>query len=185
MSVPDGKMRCVAMCLLLFLAVGCGGSTGRFDVVVSMDKAWLDQGALPSVEVHLVGVNISEYPNWSKMSMTTYWKEASRADGSNPKVYIMKFGQGKPETQTLPKSDPIWKIWKEGYSQYLFVLADIPGVYVDESGDADARRLILPLDVGSWRKAKYVPVGTSVIQIDVAKPPSGVYCLNPPAGKVK
>ena len=181
------KIRCLAVGVLLISLAGCGTSTGTFNVVVKMDDAWGSRSALPSVEVHLVGVNNSEYAAMSTEKMTKYWKETSGA-ADTKRRRVMKFGQSLPPEQTLPKSDAIWQEWKKNNCRYLFVLADIPEVRPDQDkdGDADARRLILPLEVQAWRKAKYVPMsGPSTIIISISKPPVGVYCVNAPETRVE
>jgi len=67
---------------------------------------------------------------------------------------VIKFGQGPCEI-ALAKKDPIQRIWKSRKAEYLFVLADLRGIFTDLPGNADARRLMLPA-VGSedWG---YVP----------------------------
>lgn len=97
-----------------------------------------------SVEVHLVGVNRFEKDIWETMSMTDYWTPGNQLRKSAQEyTCVIKFGTG-PCTKSLSKKHPIRKIWKGKNAEYLFVLADLPGVYTDSIGNTDPRRLRLP-----------------------------------------
>jgi len=101
-----------------------------------------------SVEVHLVGVNRYEKDTWEAMSMTDYWKPENKIrESARAYTHVIQFGQGPCEI-ALAKNDPIRRIWKSRKSEYLFVLADLPDIFPDFPGNADARRLRLPA-VGS------------------------------------
>ena len=129
---------------LLLLGLLAGGCSRTLAVVAS------DPICSKSVEVHLVGVNRFEKDLWETTSMTDYWTPGSQLRKSAKEyTYVIQFGRGPCEA-TLGKKDPIRKTWKKRKAEYLFVLADLPGVYTDSAGNADARRLCLPA-VGSDR----------------------------------
>ena len=107
-----------------------------------------------SIEVHLVGVNRYEKDTWETMSMTDYWTPPENQLRKSAKAYthVIKFGQGPCEI-VLAKKDPIQGAWKSRKAEYLFVLADLRGIFSDLSGNADARRLILPaVSSDDWGK---------------------------------
>jgi hypothetical protein len=83
------------------------------------------------------------------MSMTEYWTppENELRKSAKAYTYVIRFGQGPCEI-ALAKNDPIQGIWKSRKAEYLFVLADLRGIFSDLPGNADARRLMLPA-VGS------------------------------------
>ncbi|MCD6303485.1 MAG: hypothetical protein J7M21_00810 [Planctomycetes bacterium] len=140
------------MSLLAPLAGGCG--TGPFNVEVFLDQAdagLRDKiGAVRSIEVNLVGVNEIEYQRWQQMSMNAYWEPDNPIRASAKKI-VMTFGQGHDSKQTLKKNDPIWNVWlKQRKAKYLFVLAYMPWITADQPGQADPRRIILPLDIKRW-----------------------------------
>ena len=97
-----------------------------------------------SVEVHLVGINSSEKDLWETMSMTDYWTPGNQLRKSAQEyTYVIQFGQG-PCMVSLVKKDPIRRTWKNRKIEHMFVLADLPGVFTDSPGNADARRMQLP-----------------------------------------
>jgi len=141
--------RCVLGILLLGLSTG--GCSRTVTVAAS------DPICKKSVEVHLVGVNRFEKDLWETTSMTDYWTPGSQLRQSAKEyTYVVQFGRGPCEA-ALDKKDPVRKVWKKRKAEYLFVLADLPGVYTDSPGNADARRLRLPaVDSDRWglRKKK-------------------------------
>lgn len=134
---------CVSGMLLLGLLTG--GCSQKVTVVAS------DPICKKSVEVHLVGVNRFEKDLWEKTSMTDYWAPGSQLR-KNAQEYtrVIQFGREPSCEVALGKKDPKRKVWKERKAEYLFVLADLPGVHTDSEGNADARRLRLPA-LGSKR----------------------------------
>ena len=129
---------------LPLLGLLTGGCSSALSVVAS------DPICNKSVEVHLVGVNRFEKDLWETTSMTDYWTPGNQLRKSARQyTYVIQFGRGPCEA-SLDKKDPIRKAWKERKAEYLFVLADLPGVYADSVGNADPRRLCLPA-VGSNR----------------------------------
>jgi hypothetical protein len=126
------------------------------------------------VEVHLVGVNRFEKDLWETTSITDYWTPGNQLRKSAKEyTYVIQFGRG-PCEETLSKKDPIRKVWKKRKAEYLFVLADLPGVYTDSAGNADARRLRLPaLDSDRW--------GLRKKKIDIRIEESNIVSLTVPA----
>jgi len=129
-----------------------------------------------SVEVHLVGVNRFEKDLWETTSMTDYWTPGNQLRKSSKEyTYVIQFGQG-PCEETLGKKDPIRQTWKKRKAEYLFVLADLPGVYTDSTGNADARRLRLPaLGSKHW--------GLRKKQVDIRIEESNIVSLTVPASE--
>jgi hypothetical protein len=160
---------------LLTGLVGCasGPSMGRYDVVVTMDPELANRaGGAPQVMVDLVGVNDTEFQQWSGKSMTEYWSPngAMRSESKTYR-YEIPFGPGNAEPKTLSRKDKVWQAWKDRGALHLFVLADLPGAHGDKPGTEDGRRVILPLDKARWTK-------TDTIQIFVQR--TRVTCTTPP-----
>lgn len=133
--------------LLAALALAGGGCASPFpsQVTVSLDKSWLYRvETLPSIEVNLVGVGAAETHLWETYSMTKYWRPGDRLRAETDKA-VLQFGAGRPLSQTLKSSDPIWERWREAGITTIFILADLPGLYSDLPGDADPRRSVLPV----------------------------------------
>jgi hypothetical protein len=125
-----------------------------------------------SVEVHLVGVNKSQEKQWDTESMTKYWEPDNQLRKSaKAYTHVIKFGQGPCEI-VLDKKDPIRKIWKQRKAEYLYILADLPRIFDDKEGDADARRLRIPA-----LKSKCWPFLENKIEINIES--SGIVCLTP------
>lgn len=157
------KGQVFGLLLVVLLMGGC-----RTIVVTATDDI-----CKKSVEVHLVGVNRFEKSRWESVSMTEYWKPGSDLRKSSKGYrYTIQFPvrsaallKGETPCQKImaeEDKDPIWNIWKARSAEYLFVLADLPrGIrkFEDLSGNADARRLCLPLDKGCWEKGK---IGLSI-----------------------
>jgi hypothetical protein len=136
------RFRCFVLGLLLFgmLTGGCSAIRGSRPVNVTAS----DPICKKSVEVHLVGINSSEKDLWETMSMTDYWTPGNQLRKSAQEyTRVIQFGQG-PCMVTLDKKDPIRRTWKNRKIEYMFVLADLPGVFTDSAGNADARRMQLP-----------------------------------------
>jgi len=136
------------VCCLLLVGLLAGGCSRAVNVIAA------DDICKKSVEVHLVGVNRFEKDTWETMSMTDYWTPPENQLRKSAKAYthVIKFGQGPCEI-ALAKNDPIQSIWKSRKAEYLFVLADLRGIFSDLPGNADARRLILPaVSSDNWGK---------------------------------
>lgn len=147
------RLRKHQVVVLLVVAVLAGGCSQVANVMVTrVASITADEDVCKkSVEVHLVGVNRFEKDKWETMSMTEYWQPDNQLRKSAREyTYVIRFGQ-EPCERILSKKDPIRKIWKSRRAEYLFVLADLPGIFPDMPGNADARRLQLPaLDSASW-----------------------------------
>jgi hypothetical protein len=133
----------------LLLAGGCASAPKAriFNVKVTLDPAL----AGSSLQVDLIGANpISDLPKYESYSVSDYWKPGDSLRHDATKA-VLAFGQGRPMTQTLSSTDPIWKKWIATGAMHLVVLVDLPGIPADRAGNADPRRLILPLDGAQWK----------------------------------
>lgn len=154
---------------LLLIGLLAGGCSRAVNVIAA------DDICKKSIEVHLVGVNRYEKDTWETMSMTDYWTPPENQLRKSAKAYthVIKFGQGPCEI-ALAKNDPIRGIWKSRKVEYLFVLADLRGIFSDLPGNADARRLMLPA-VGSedWgRLTKTINIrieGGNIVPLTIPK----------------
>ncbi len=165
--------------LLVLAIAGCAGM-GRFDVDVTVDRAGFKSGvgAVPSIEVNLVGVNNVEFPKWNTKSMTEYWEpdDPLRTGTVNRGfAYVMTFGEEQPVRQVLSRRHPVWSQWAANGAENLFVLVNYPRVAKDQAGNADPRRKILPLERKRWKGYFW---GKRVIWLEVA--PGGLICHTPP-----
>jgi hypothetical protein len=168
-----------ALLLVLVSAAGCSGM-GKFDVVVKLDESFRAEGAtVPSIEVDLIGVNAVEYPRWENYSMSQYWSPADQLRRDADK-YVMRFGQDWALAQTLRHQDAVWRRWKPKQATHLFVLAFLPGVHEDQPGNADPRRLILPLDQRRWPRYGWWYLLWRNRRIELLVKSSEISCLTPP-----
>lgn len=138
---------------LVMFALALGGCASApkpraYVVEVALDPAL----AGTSLQVDLVGANeISDLPKWQNYSVTSYWQpgNAFRRDALKS---TLVFGRGKPEVQSLPLDDARWAQWLKTGALHLVIIADLPDVVSDQVGNADPRRLILPLDRAAWNR---------------------------------
>jgi hypothetical protein len=128
------------------IGCGCKHESKPYNVTVSLDPRFTSK---PAIEVHLVGVNDSEDRMWNTYAMSKYWSASDTLRQSAPK-YVMSFGQGKPDSQTLSADNKIWNDWLSRGATRLYVLAFLPEKFDDAPGDQDPRRRILPLDRCQW-----------------------------------
>lgn len=131
---------------------GCGGSArmGKYNVTVSVDQAWRSTGRIDSIEVDVVGINPALAARWSGKAVSEYFAASGdqlRKDATN---HIMRFSTEDSGAKTLSRTDDKWDEWLGDGATQLFVIADILG-HDDQPGDADARRLILPLGTDRWK----------------------------------
>jgi len=122
---------------------------------------------MPSIEVHLLALDNVKGRALQGISMSDYWNPNRTRDTHTKRV--MRFGEGKPAAQMLSRNDPVWKRWGATGATYLFVLADLQGLYEDKEDVKDPRRLILPLSRDRWNH--------KTIQVTIEK--SGVFCNTP------
>lgn len=155
--------------LLLGIIAGCTSTpvARNFNVRIEVDAAL----AASSVQLDLVGANaISDLPKWQTYSVSDYWQPGDPLRRDSDKA-VLRFGPGKPTIQSFSGSDPIWNRWLRTGALYLVVLVDLPGIAADREGNADPRRLILPLDKAEWAR------GTETIELRVQE--SGIRLLTP------
>lgn len=117
-----------------------------YNVEIMLDPAL----AGTSLQVDVVGANeLSDLPKWQSYSVTEYWQPGN-AFRRDARKATLAFGRGRPDTQTLAISDPQWAEWLRTGALHLVIIADLPGPMSDQMGNADPRRLILPLDRAAW-----------------------------------
>jgi hypothetical protein len=149
MKIILSYVRTFVTLLIVLPAVGCT----KVNVIATNDICQ------KSVEVHLVGVNRFEKDQWEAVSMADYWKPGNKLrESAKGYTYVIRFGKG-PCKYTLSEKDPIWRdVWKARKAAYLFILADLPGIFPDLAGNADARRLSLPLPPRGWGMTKEINI---------------------------
>ena len=144
-----------------------------FNIIVELNRTLFSGKNEPaSLEVHVVMLPFALAKNFEKFAMSDYWNPS--IPDNNFAKYKMFFGPGKPPSQTLASSDPIWRKWQQGTppmeEQWIFILADIKGAFKDEESSKDPRRMILPANPKDW------PAGRT-IQISVGR--DGMVNLTP------
>ena len=128
------------------------------------------------VEVHLVGVSRFERQRWTDANMSEYWRSENplRKSAKNY-TKVIRF---EPDSckHILGKKDPIRNVWKTEKAEYLFVLADLRGLFEDLPGNADARRLELPApDSARWGMKSEIEIiirDRNVVSHSLPKPES-------------
>jgi hypothetical protein len=156
MSEVLAKYRMFGLLLAVLLSGGCS-RVASVVVTRTVDVTATQEICRKSVEVHLVGVNRFEKDQWENMLMTEFWQPENKLrQSAKDYTYVIQFGQG-PCENVLGKKDPIRKVWKKRKAEYFFVLADLPGIFDDLPGNADARRLRLPAPNSAcwgWRQTQ-------------------------------
>jgi hypothetical protein len=105
-----------------------------------------------SLQVEVIGTNPTDLSKWESLSVSQYWQPGNVQRRDANKV-TYDFGRGKPATVSLPLSDPKWNQWLDGGATHLVILADLPTLAVDQPGNADSRRLVLPLGKDHWKES--------------------------------
>ena len=124
-----------------------------------------------SLQLDIIGANeTSDLPKWQNYSVTQYWQPGNAFRRDARKV-TFAFGRGQPTVQTLLSSDPQWAEWLRTGALHLVLVADLPGAMSDQVGNADPRRLILPLDRAAW--------GSKVNKIEIVVQGSGLRLMTP------
>jgi hypothetical protein len=126
---------------------GCSSPEPRaYSVAVEVDKPLVGT----SLQVDIIGARKdADLPFWENLSVSDYWQpENSRRRDANKVTLI--FDREQPKRAILPLKDVHWKQWLDSGAHSLVILADIPGVVAPPSGSIDPRRLILPLETGTW-----------------------------------
>ncbi len=135
------NIKLVGLLMMGLMIVGCT-IKGTKNPVINLEAAQNICGK--SVEVHLIGVNKSQKESWDTVSMTKYWQPENQIRKSaKPYTIVVSFEQGPCEI-TIPTKHPTRRIWKKRKAEYLYILADLPGIFYDKGGNADARRLRIP-----------------------------------------
>jgi len=147
-KLPGRAVLTSVACLVLASCVTRPAPTRRFNISVAVDPAL----AASSLQIDLIGVNASDLPKWRSLSVTEYWQpgDPKRRDAEKA---VLDFRQGKKLVQVFPASDPLWQRWFSTGAENLVVLVNLTGLVTDREGDADPRRLILPLEKRAWSSA--------------------------------
>lgn len=155
MNIPARLALLLPALVLVGVLAGCGTPRPKnYDV-------YLSAAVNASVTVDVIGVNPAEAAQWSGYSMTKYWQQGDAFRASATKrTYTVRINPGQAQEVLILKdakkdanTAAYWKQWKEAGATQLFILADLPGAPEDKTGDADPRRLILPLTPDRWPNA--------------------------------
>jgi hypothetical protein len=155
--------------LVLGLLAGCSTAPTptQYSLSFKLDKAL--EGT--SLAVDIIGANaVSDLPKWEAYSITDYWQPGNVTRRDADKASL-EFGRGRPTTQVFSSTDPKWNQWLKTGALHVVVIVDLPGIPSDKQGNADPRRLILPLDKAQW------PSGQKTIEVLIQE--SGVRLLTP------
>lgn len=139
------------MAVVLFACGGCASSMVKpraFEVRLTLDPALTNT----SLQVDLIGANtLADLPKWTSYSVSEYWQPDNplRRDDSH---LCAQFGRGLPARVVIKREHPHWQMWLKSGASHLVILADLPGVATDHVGNADPRRLIIPLDKKLWNR---------------------------------
>lgn len=146
----------LATAALALLFSGCASAPKpvAHSVKITVDKSLENT----SLQIDLIGANATaDIPKWESYSVTEYWQPGN-STRTNADRLTLDFGRGKETAQTVPATDAKWTRWIEQGASYVVIIADLPGVAADKGGNADPRRLILPLDAKQWKKDKKDPL---------------------------
>jgi hypothetical protein len=148
---PINFILTLSFTLALIVFGGCNSTTVKpraFDVQLTIDKSLEST----SLQVDLIGANtLADLPKWTSYSVTDYWQPDNPQRRDAPKI-TFQFGRGLPASGNVSRYDPRWEPWMKTGAAYLVVIADLPGVATDQAGNADSRRLIIPLDKKLWER---------------------------------
>lgn len=166
----SSRLRSILGFALLFLVfAGCASvpTPRAYGVKVTLDSTLVGS----SVQIDLVGVNeVADLPKWQSYSVTEYW-QPNNSFRRDARKYTMQFGRDTPTSQTLIATDPRWSEWLRTGALHLVIVADLPGAQTDQVGNADPRRLILPLDKAAW--------GGNTENLEVLVQESGLRLMTP------
>ena len=144
MNVFFSSVKKTTLLMLFFslvLIVGCASGPRPKPWVLSINKT-----TTASIQVDLIGITASEQPYWEGYNLDKYWSDGDRRRAEADKL-----------TQTLLYNKP-WRVemtnakWQEWFNRgatQLLIIANLPGSF--DSGPADPRRLIIPLDKHAWK----------------------------------
>ncbi len=142
------QIRVIGLLIMMFFLGGCETTPlpSPFDLTVNLGEEL--EGA--SMQVDLIGIPEEALPLYRTKSVSAYFEPGDTLRETATK-HSLSFGRDSTPTQLFPATDPIWSQWIEGAgADYLIILADLPGLKEDRIGNADARRLILPLHKADW-----------------------------------
>lgn len=106
-----------------------------------------------SIQVDVIAIKASDLEQWSKKSIDKYLSPNDRArERALKKTLTFQSGDNAPKS--FEPSDILWTQWQPRDPYYLVVLADIPGRHRDQYGNADKRRIIIPLQASEWTDPK-------------------------------
>jgi hypothetical protein len=148
---------------------GDPGKPKAYNVQINLGSQLKDS----SVVVDLIAANPSDLEALKTYSINKYWTPGNRMRNDAMKVSFSFVG-GKETSNTLSRTNGVWKQWIGMGAQYLVVVADLPGVFDDgKVGTEDPRRQILPICKCYW------PSGTKAIDVEVQ--PSRVRVVTAPS----
>jgi hypothetical protein len=162
----------VVLCSVVMGVVlgGCKAGPGQYDLTVTLaDSLKRPNGALPPVQVDVIGIKAADMAQWQGYSVSKYFSgdDARRKDAAARGMKEMALGPAKP-SDTLSKGDQLWGKWQK--AEMIVILANIPG-YSGSTGGDDARRLILPTRTDFWKDSKInINVESSLLSIDASTP---------------
>ena len=131
-------VRFVALLVCAGFVAGCASKPFKYPLVI-------DQRAEGSILVDVVGLKKSELVDWESYSVTKYWQPGDlRRRDAKDEMVSFKVVKGQPFR--LEPTDAIWKRWQQRGVEYLFVVADLPGVT-----DDGPRRKTLSLFQQDWQ----------------------------------
>jgi hypothetical protein len=140
----------------------CKGEMRHFDITVSLDKSFHEQGIVPSVEVDVIGVSFNELQDWQKKSVTAYFSPNDAVRGSSGdfrRPFLL--GEGH-ETETLKMDDKegekLWDKWEKQKVMFLVVLSNYPRLDTSNTVADDPRGRIIPLTCEQWEKEKEIRI---------------------------
>jgi hypothetical protein len=159
----------VTSCLFFVALSGCASAPTptNYSLKIELDQVLVGSSILMDV----VGANaVSDLPKWESYSVSDYWQPGNPMRRDSDKVSL-DFGDGKPTIQYFSSENPAWQRWLNSGARYVVMVVDLPGIAADRVGNADARRLILPLDKRQW------PKGVDTLELRVQE--SGIRLLTP------
>ena len=132
-----------------------------YNVIVEMNSTLFSAKNEPaSLEVHVIMLPEALAMKLEKFPMSEYWNPS--APDNNYAKYKMFFGPGKPTSQTLDSTDPIWRKWQQGMPamehHWIFILADLKGAFTDKESSKDPRRMILPANPKAWLAGRTIQI---------------------------
>jgi hypothetical protein len=129
-----------------FLGSGCHSGTQPVAWNVSVTKT-----TPASIEVDFIGISPIEKPYWlNDVQPDKYWAPNAKIRQGATKV-TTSFQSGN--SFVLKETDPIWNDWFNHGATELMIMADLPGVY--DNNSTDRRRMFLPLKKKAWNSKNH------------------------------